>query len=515
MSFRVLCGFAIFIALSGTSPVAGSEDADIQQQLKQMRDLVKAGDSKVKQMEQAHSGFARKLADNSQSQPRLSTTAMMKMVNEVLGGALVLFMGSGAAMSKAGGGRGSLTTSASGACGSLVGWYFFGYAFGFGGPFNPDGTKQSNFVGTTGFVGTGTVRRLSDEAVEPTDDPSRFFYYWACSAFLSCIVSSALSFRIGFLGDMIFTFFMTAFIWPCVVGPTWGNGFLATMNDIGYVDQLGSGIIFLTAGISALLGCIIAGRRYRRFPDDWDAKKRVMELPEEFWPGSLPLFVTGTFMTWFGWYGLAVGSIRGNLPPAHAGLMAAHLAMNITISAAAGGLVVFGLRYAMSRRYDITGLCNGILAGLVSISAGCGNMDTGSALFTGILGALFYQGASVLVKVAKIDDQSDAFAIYGVCGIWGCLAAAFFDWGAGMGHGHGKYGFGCVAGHNACNIEGENLGGHLFVANLALIFYIILWVGILSAIIFLILKLLKLLGPPDEAAPEVKEAEPDVPLASI
>mmetsp|Transcript_46652 Transcript_46652/g.135026 ORF Transcript_46652/g.135026 Transcript_46652/m.135026 type:complete len:84 (-) Transcript_46652:128-379(-) len=83
-----------------------------------------------------------------------------------------------------------------------------------------------------------------------------------------------------------------------------------------------------------------------------------------------------------------------------------------------------------------------------------------------------------------------------------------------MGHGHGRYGFACVAGHNDCNMDGENFGGQLFVANLALIAFVILWAGFFSAILFLILKLVKLLGPPEE--PIVEEVkDPDVPLASI
>merc|ERR1711924_209441 len=91
---------------------------------------------------------------------------------------------------------------------------------------------------------------------------------------------------------------------------------------------------------------------------------------------------------------------------------------NTTISAAAGGITVFLLRYAMIRRYDLGALCNGILAGLVSVTAGCGNVEPGSAFFIGIFGGCLYLSASTGLKRLHIDDPLDAFPVHGVCGAW-------------------------------------------------------------------------------------------------
>merc|ERR1719401_2619325 len=109
--------------------------------------------------------------------------------------------------------------------------------------------------------------------------------------------------------------------------------------------------------------------------------------------------------------------------------MAAQVAMNTTLAAATGGLVVLSLRFAILRKFDIGGMCNGILAGLVSITAPCGNVECGSAVFIGLLGGFVYQGTSMALQKAKVDDPIDAFAVHGACSAWGTLAAALFDWG--------------------------------------------------------------------------------------
>merc|ERR1719217_844527 len=111
--------------------------------------------------------------------------------------------------------------------------------------------------------------------------------------------------------------------------------------------------------------------------------------------------------------------------------------MNTTISAATGGMTVFILRYAMFKKYDLAGLCNGILAGLVSITAPCSNVETGSAVLIGIIGGFVYVASSALIQKCKVDDAVDAFSVHGACGIWGCIAAALFDFGAGFEKHHG------------------------------------------------------------------------------
>ena len=167
----------------------------------------------------------------------------------------------------------------------------------------------------------------------------------------------------------------------------------------------------------------------------------------------------------------------------------AEVAMNTTLSAATGGITVFILRFALLRKYDVGGLCNGILAGLVSITAGCGNMECGSAVATGFIGAVFYQGSSMLLQKLKIDDPVDAAPVHGFCGIWGVLACGLFDWGKGFDHYHGWQGFGCMPVSETDSSCKTGIGGSAIGAQFILIIMVILWSGILSTIIFLLLKI--------------------------
>merc|ERR1719221_530694 len=167
---------------------------------------------------------------------------------------------------------------------------------------------------------------------------------------------------------------------------------------------------------------------------------------------------------------------------ASTGAMAAHVAMNTTISAAVGGITVFALRYAITRLYDVGGLCNGILAGLVSITAPCGNVEAGSAFAIGIIGGLVYQGGSMLLVKLKIDDPVDACPVHGFCGVWGVLAAALFDWGKGMDTFHGWSGFSCMQDENG-NCQ-EGIWGSVFAVQIVLCLTVIAWSGTLSGLTF-------------------------------
>jgi len=297
-----------------------------------------------------------------------------------------------------------------------------------------------------------------------------------------------------------------------VVAWTWGYGWLATVNSVGYMDFAGSGIVHLTGGVSALAGAVVLGPRKGRFDD-----------PEAFEAHSLPLVVLGTLCLWFGWYAFNCGSTLA-MSSASTGALGAQVAMNTTVSAAVGGITVFLFRFRLTKKYDVCGLCNGILAGLVSITAGCGNMETGFALLTGLVGGIGYQLSSMLQQRLKIDDPVDASSVHGACGIWGVFACGLFDWGKGMDHYHGWSGFSCMT-----ETEGgpcrEGIVGTAMLAQVTLIFFIITWAGGLSLITFLLLKKSGLLRVDEEAeemgmdmahhSPQKAYALPDTPATTI
>merc|ERR1719387_1241482 len=168
-----------------------------------------------------------------------------------------------------------------------------------------------------------------------------------------------------------------------------------------------------------------------------------------------------------------------------------------TLSAATGGVTVFLVTYAITRKYDCAALCNGILAGLVSITAGCSNVESGSAVLIGLLGGCIFVGSSALIKKIKVDDPVDASSVHGTCGIWGCLAAALFDFGTGTEKHHGWGGFSATSYEEDGEVKYMTTGDAIG-ANLAEIIFVIVWSGGLSAVILLALKMAKVLRVDEE-----------------
>merc|ERR1719375_780002 len=211
--------------------------------------------------------------------------------------------------------------------------------------------------------------------------------------------------RTDIVGFMIYTFVLTTFVYPFVVHWGWsGAGFLGYTDDAGestsivpgftYSDFAGSGIVHMVGGVGALIGAVIVGPRKHRFVGS-----------EEFAPHNIPLCVLGTLMLWFGWYGFNGASTLAMKTPADA-YASALVCMNTTLSPAIAGIVVFLLRAKVvaPKSFDVCGICNGILAGLVSITAPCGSVKPWEAFIIGFIGAFVYQGTSMLMQKLKIDD---------------------------------------------------------------------------------------------------------------
>lgn len=402
----------------------------------------------------------------------------------ILCGSLVMFMHAGFAMLETGSCRAKnaqnvLMKNLVNVCVGTIAWWIFGWAFAYGGPYDSDGMLENKFIGSKQFAGDDFLEVDGDgnQAAFPAGEPAAatalsWFFQWAFCTAAATIVSGGVAERVKSPTYAAYAFVMAGFIYPLVVAWTWGYGWLADLFDVGFMDFAGSGIVHLTGGVSALAGAIVLGPRKGRF-----------DRPEDFAPHSLPLVVLGTLALWFGWYGFNCGSTLA-MSDASTGALAAQVAMNTTLSAACGGIVTFVLRYVVTKPhlYDVGALCNGILAGLVSITAGCGNVEAGSAVCIGTIGAFIYQGASMLLQKLRIDDPVDASAVHGACGIWGVLAAALFDWGKGFDHYHGWSGFSCMTNSDGSCQSG--IGGKALGANIVLILAVLAWTGVLSGVTF-------------------------------
>jgi len=349
-------------------------------------------------------------------------------------------------------------------------WYAVGWAVAYG---VTDG-DPNKFTGFTEFF-----------AARFWDDKTKFrnwFFQGAFCATGCTIVSGAMAERTQLKGFAIYSILMTSWIYPVVAYWGWsGSGLLSYKDDNGkgvsafgppYMDFAGSGIVHLVGGIGALLGSICVGAR----KDRWNAAKQ-----DEFAAHSIPFCVLGTFCLWFGWFGFNPGStlsMKTKGDAATAGLVA----MNTTLAPCIAGLVVFALRAVLPPRFlDVGGFCNGILAGLVAITAGCAFIKPWEAIIIGFIGGIVYQAASMLLKLVKVDDVVDAFPVHGACGIWGVLALGLF-------------------GNDDEGIGGNGLfyGGDQLRVQVMAVVVIVAWTGIQSAFVFLPLRLLRCLRLSDD-----------------
>jgi len=423
-------------------------------------------------------------ASNAVSSGDAELGAAMDSMWLLLCGTLVMFMHAGFAMLETGCCRAKnasnvLMKNLVNVCIGTLAWYFLGWGIAYGGPLDDDGYLENGFIGTKEFAASGFLTD-TPTGYAPYEEVGQskmlaWFFQWAFCTAAATIVSGGVAERVKSPTYACYAFVMASFIYPVVVSWTWGYGWLAKIFTVGYMDFAGSGIVHLTGGVSALAGAVVLGPRKGRF-----------ERPEEFGSHSLPLVVLGTLSLWFGWYGFNCGSTLG-MSDASTGALAAQVAMNTTCAAATGGITVFVLRYALTKLYDVGGLCNGILAGLVSITAPCGNVETGSAIAIGLIGGIVYQASSMLQQKLKIDDPVDASSVHGACGIWGVLATALFDWGKGFDQYNGWSGFNCMTDDNGdcqTGIWASALG-----AQCVLILAVIGWAGTLSGVTFFVLKM--------------------------
>ena len=299
-----------------------------------------------------------------------------------------------------------------------------------------------------------------------------WFFQYVFAATSATIVSGAVAERSTITAYLVYTSVLTSFIYPVVVHWVWSeDGWLSSSNTnamFKVIDFAGSAVVHMTGGIAGLCGSYIIGPRIQRFDPGTE---------NSFDGHSSVLQVLGTFILWFGWYGFNAGSTLG-LSGASSSSDAARSTVTTTLSATSGGLITTFYSRKMTNQWLPSKLCNGILSGLVSITASCTVVEPWASVIIGALGGFFYCIASRVIIKLKIDDPLDAFAVHGLCGLWGVIAGGFFS------HPLLSYNGSC----------GVFYGCHeTFVSALLLSISQILWVGTTSILLFGILKKLELL----------------------
>ncbi|NEP18469.1 MAG: ammonium transporter [Leptolyngbya sp. SIO4C1] len=259
-----------------------------------------------------------------------------------------------------------------------------------------------------GFFLSGTPADYSLEGSRLT--VSVFFLFQAAFAGTAAtIVSGAVAERIRFISFLLFSAFLSSLVYPIIGHWIWGGGWLAR---IGFIDFAGSTVVHSVGGWAALTGAILLGPRLDKFQGD---------LPQAIPGHSLTLSVLGGFILWIGWFGFNPGSVLA------ANLQVPYVALTTNLSAAAGAIAATAVAWNRFSNPDLSMSINGLLAGLVAITAGCANVSPGAAVLIGaVAGSLIVFSVS-LFEAARIDDPVGALSVHLVCGVWGTLAVGLFD----------------------------------------------------------------------------------------
>ncbi|MFO7611761.1 MAG: ammonium transporter [Clostridia bacterium] len=297
------------------------------------------------------------------------------------------------------------------AIGSLV--YF---AIGFGIMFGAD---RFGLFGTTGFFGTGLSAEFLGLSI-PIEAFMIFQTVFAATA--ATIVSGAMAERTKFSAYVIYSFVISIIIYPVVGHWIWGGGWL---SNLGMVDFAGSTVVHSVGGWAALMGAAILGPRIGKFTKE--GKPNAI-------PGhNITMGALGVFILWFGWFGFNPGSTVSGMDPS-----IGFIAMTTNLAAAAGGVATMFLTWVKYRKPDVSMTLNGVLAGLVAITAGCAAVSLWGAVAIGaIAGAIVVFGVELLEKVFKIDDPVGAVPVHGFCGASGTLLVGLFAVDGGLFYGGG------------------------------------------------------------------------------
>ena len=285
------------------------------------------------------------------------------------------------------------------------------------------------------------------------------FFQTMFAATAATIVSGAIAGRTKYSTYAIFTVVMTAIIYPIAGGWQWqGSGWL---TELGFIDFAGSSIVHAVGGFAALVAAYMVGPRIGKYVDG-----KVMPIP-----GHNQILATlGVFILWLGWFGFNGGS---QLAWGGDDAVAASTVVLITnLSAAAGALGALVTTWIWYGKPHLAQTLNGALAGLVSITAGCGNMTTGGAVLAGLIGGVIVVfSIEFIEKKLKIDDAIGAASVHGIVGFWGTIVIGL--WGV-----DGDTKLGIFNGGGLDQLINQLIGGLAYAV----------WAIVLSFVVFGILK---------------------------
>ena len=303
-------------------------------------------------------------------------------------------------------------------------FFFVGFGFMFG----SDGA---------GFIGAPNWGDLSFYKSDLPVEGFLMFETVFCAT-SATIVSGAMAERTKFSMYIVYSFFISLIIYPVEGHWTWGGGWLCNdaaesfmMTTFGHVfhDFAGSAIVHSVGGVLALIGAIALGPRRGKY--DANGKSRAI-------PGhSLILAALGVFILWMGWFGFNPGSQLAATGEVNR-IAISHVFLTTNLAAAFGGIATMFVTWMKYGKPSFSLTLNGVLAGLVGITAGCDAVDAWGAIIIGLVcGTVLVYAIEFIDRKLHIDDPVGASSVHGICGILGTLMTGLFSVSEGLFYGHG------------------------------------------------------------------------------
>ncbi|BBN18768.1 ammonium transporter, Amt family [Marchantia polymorpha subsp. ruderalis] len=324
------------------------------------------------------------------------------------------------------------------AAAGAISFYLFGFGFAFG-----RGSQNNAFIGSN-FYG---LREMPDHV--DAFDYSFFLFQWAFAIAAAGITSGSIAERTQFAAYLVYSSFLTGFVYPMVAHWVWSvDGWLGAaatghrLFGVGAIDFAGGGVVHMVGGVAGLWGAFIEGPRLGKFTRDG---KPGLDMRGH----NASLVVLGSFLLWFGWFGFNPGSFVRILVPFRGSSFEGNwtgvgrTAITTTLAGCSGALTTLFARRWMTGHWLVTDVCNGLLAGFAAVTAGCAVVEPWAGVACGFGAAWVLMGLNCVAQRLNYDDPLEAAQLHGGCGAWGLLFTGLFAtekyvleaYGPGRGHG--------------------------------------------------------------------------------
>ncbi|MCH6255957.1 ammonium transporter [Puniceicoccaceae bacterium K14] len=271
---------------------------------------------------------------------------------------------------------------------------------------------------SAGIFAMGSWFGVSNDDVSLMTDEYASYTWWTdfifqgmFAATAATIVSGAVAERVKLSSFMIFVTILVMFAYPMAGSWKWGGGWL---DAKGFYDFAGSSIVHAFGGFAALASVLLLGPRKGKYTKDGKIKPILGH--------SMPLATIGVFLLFLGWFGFNGGSVLSADP-----LLVSYVFCTTGLAAASGAIGAILVSWIVLKKPDLSMALNGILAGLVGITAGADVIGMGSSIIVGLIAGALVVFAILFFDKIKVDDPVGAISVHGVCGIWGTLAVGIFS----------------------------------------------------------------------------------------